>query len=351
MKSLPTVSVVVPCYNYGKFLPGCISSIVSQKGVDVRVLIIDDCSPDDSAVVAARLADAHEQVEFVRHVQNKGHIATYNEGLLSWADGEYVTLLSADDELTPGSLARSVSIMEKHPGVGMVYGGIEEFGDGMSPVVSSRGRVGEMIHDRRTWLRNRSREAANTVPTPGTVLRNSIQRAVGGYDPVLTHAGDFEMWLRVAAISDIGYVRGVPQGRYRLHGGSMSYGVYQDRFGDVAQRKLVFDSLFRRYPVEVAAAGINPATVYSRMASQALWWACRMYEKSATPDLSEVARCLAFAEETYPGFASLRASRALMRRQRVGAPFCHRTQVFIGTAAVRRLATFHWWYRWRRYGG
>ena len=51
--SRPTVSVVIPCYRYGRFLPACVQSVLDQDGVDVRVLIIDDASPDDSAEVAA----------------------------------------------------------------------------------------------------------------------------------------------------------------------------------------------------------------------------------------------------------------------------------------------------------
>jgi glycosyltransferase involved in cell wall biosynthesis len=351
MNGLPIVSVVVPCYNYGRFLPDCVSSILTQEGVRTRILIIDDCSTDDSADVGYRLSQQFDDVEFRRHETNRGHIATYNEGLLEWADGEYVTLLSADDELTPGSLARSVGIMQANPTVGMVYGGIDEFGEGFPPRTSSRGAHGSIIYDRRVWLRKRCLQAVNVVPTPGTVLRTSAQITAGGYDPLLPHAGDFEMWLRVAARTDIGYVRGEPQGRYRLHDASMSYGVYQDRFGDVAQRKLVFDSIFRRFPSEVAAAEIVTDRVYAKMASQSLWWACRLYEKSADPDLGEVERCVQFAETAFPGFAKLRAYRALQRRQRIGAPFCHRTQLFAGTAIVRKLQNMHWWFRWRRYGG
>lgn len=351
MNDLSVVSVVVPCYNYGKFLPDCVRSITTQEGVRVRVLIIDDCSTDDSADVGSRLAECDENVEFRRHEHNQGHIATYNEGLLEWADGDYVTLLSADDELTPGSLARSVAIMQANPGVGMVYGGIQEFGDNIVAKTSSTGQRGAVVYDRQDWLRKRCLEGVNVVPTPGTVLRTSIHISAGGYDPVLTHAGDFEMWLRVAAIADIGYVRGEPQGRYRLHTASMSYGVYQERFADVEQRKLVFDSFFRRCPSAVAAAGIVPERVYATMASQSLWWACRLYEKSTEPDLVEVERCIHIAEEIYPGFRDLPAFRALQRRQSLGAPLCHRTQLFVGTAIVRKLQNMRWWFRWRRYGG
>ena len=69
----PTVSVVIPCYRYGRFLPGCVRSVLGQEHVDVRVLIIDDASPDDSAQVAARLAAEDERVEFRRHRVNAGH--------------------------------------------------------------------------------------------------------------------------------------------------------------------------------------------------------------------------------------------------------------------------------------
>src|SRR3954454_4190332 len=118
----PSVSVVIPCYKYGRFLPACVRSILDQEGVDVRVLIIDDASPDDSAQMALALAAADKRVEVRVHEVNKGHIATYNEGLLEWADGDYSILISADDLLTPGSIRRATDVMAAHPEIGFVYG-------------------------------------------------------------------------------------------------------------------------------------------------------------------------------------------------------------------------------------
>ena len=74
------VDVIVPCYNYGRFLRECVESVLGQP-VDVRVLIIDDASTDDTPEVAAALAAEDARVEFRRHAVNRGHIATYNEGL------------------------------------------------------------------------------------------------------------------------------------------------------------------------------------------------------------------------------------------------------------------------------
>src|SRR5271167_2052829 len=84
-----TVDVVVPCYNYARYLRDCVQSVLSQTGVAVRVLVIDDASPDNTLQVGQDLAASDPRVEFRRHAVNKGHIATYNEGLLDWSTAEY----------------------------------------------------------------------------------------------------------------------------------------------------------------------------------------------------------------------------------------------------------------------
>src|SRR4051794_21194045 len=120
---MASFSVVIPCYRYGHFLEEAVSSVLDdQDGVDVRALIIDDASPDDSAEVAQKIAGRDNRVEVVVHEANKGHLATYNEGLLEWADGDYSVLLSADDRLTPGALRRAGDLLDKHPDVAFAFG-------------------------------------------------------------------------------------------------------------------------------------------------------------------------------------------------------------------------------------
>src|ERR1700710_2937043 len=91
----PRVSVVIPCYNYGKYLSAAVNSALGQDGVEVDVLIVDDASPDGSVEIARDLAAADPRVRVLAHEQNKGHLATYNDGLRE-VDGTYVVLLSAD---------------------------------------------------------------------------------------------------------------------------------------------------------------------------------------------------------------------------------------------------------------
>src|SRR5208337_1578043 len=84
-----TVDVVIPCYNYARYLRRCVQSVLSQSGVDVRVLVIDDASSDDTPQVGNDLAGSDSRVEFRRHEVNRGHIATYNEGLIGWSTAKY----------------------------------------------------------------------------------------------------------------------------------------------------------------------------------------------------------------------------------------------------------------------
>ena len=115
------VDVIVPCYNYGHLLEPCVRSVLSQEGVAVCVMIMDDASTDTTEQVGRRLASVDSRVEYRRHDVNRGRIATYNEALANLT-GEYCLILSADDLLTPGSLMRATRLMNAHPEVGLTYG-------------------------------------------------------------------------------------------------------------------------------------------------------------------------------------------------------------------------------------
>ena len=118
---LASVTVVVPCYNYGRFLSQVAGSVLSQERVNARVIIVDDASTDDSAAIAQQLAAADARIEVVIHAENQGRIRTYNDGLQRVVTA-YAALLSADDLLVPGALARATDLMTCRPEVGMVYG-------------------------------------------------------------------------------------------------------------------------------------------------------------------------------------------------------------------------------------
>src|SRR5690242_3600658 len=167
---MSSVSVVIPCYRYGHFLEDVVASVLDdQQGVDVQVLIIDDASPDDSAEVARKIAARDPRVEVIAHEINKGNIATYNEGLLEWADGDYCLLMSADDRATPGALRRARDLLDAHPGVGFVYGRSAWVMDD-APLPTARTQVrGWSVWSGQRWLERRFRQAENPILSPEIV--------------------------------------------------------------------------------------------------------------------------------------------------------------------------------------
>ena len=344
---MPTVSVVIPCYNYGRFLGDCVRSALDQDGVDVRVLIIDDASPDGSAEVAERLAAEDDRIEVRRHAVNRGHIATYNEGLLEWADGDYSVLISADDLLTPGSLARAAAVLEAHPTVGFVYGHSRYWID-TEPLPAPRlTPTGMTVWSGRDWLRIVCGLGHSVVTSPEVMVRTSVQQAIGGYLPELPHTGDAEMWMRFAVHSDVAFIKGVDQAYYRIHAAQMT--TERVPLVDLEQRHAAYAALFDAYGDRVPDAPRLARRAYRRMAKEALWRACRAYERRRM-DTTPIDELVEFARSAYPRADRLPEYWGLRWRQKVGPEVCPYLQPIMVSAVHRRVRNQLWWRRWARQG-
>jgi glycosyltransferase involved in cell wall biosynthesis len=120
MTSTPLLSVVIPSFNYARFLGDCLSSIFGQVDAPpFEVVLVDDGSTDETPEVLELYADPRLRV--VRHEQNRGHVATINEAL-PLARGEFIARIDPDDRYRPHFLATVCRILEAHPDVGFVYG-------------------------------------------------------------------------------------------------------------------------------------------------------------------------------------------------------------------------------------
>jgi len=345
---MSSVSVIVPCYNYAHYLPGCVDSVLSQPGVDVEVLIIDDCSQDETPAVSARLAAEDARITIRRHAQNAGHIATYNEGL-AWASGDYSVVLSADDLLTEGALGRAAAVMDEQPDVGLVYGRSLYF---VSNDDLPKARTGVPRVDRwdgSDWIAQRCKTATSCISSPEVVVRTSVQTAIGGYRADMPHAGDVEMWLRFAAHCDIAYLGKVDQAFYRKHPTSMMRTTFADPLIDLQQRRAAFNAVFDLYPERIRDAEASRALANRALASEALWRACRAFDRGRL-DQVRVDDLEAFAFETYPAAGKLRQSVGLRWRRRLGTRRCQLLQPVILSPFVYRARDWLWWHHWRTHG-
>jgi hypothetical protein len=284
MQPEPQVSVIVPAYNYGRYLAACLASILDQPGVDVSVLVLDDASTDDTFAVAAAIAATDGRVEVRRHERNIGHIATYNEGL-DWADGDYVVLISADDLLAPRALARAAALLDAHPEVGFVYGGVQRFRDD-EPLPEPRDpdHPQWQVRTGRDWIVSRCRSGENAIVSPEVMVRRTLQNEVGGYRADLPHTGDLEMWLRMAARAHVGRLPDADLAYHRQHPRSMQRSVFPSFVASAVQRRDAFDVFFAQHGRVVPGAPRLHRLVRRALAFAALCWAVLPARQRETSD-------------------------------------------------------------------
>src|SRR5215813_7715276 len=176
----PKVSFVIPCYNLAHFLADCVNSILSQTYGDFEVLIMDDCSPDNTPEVAAEFEDP--RVTYIRNEPNLGHLRNYNKGI-ELSRGKYVWLISADDCLRSRSvLQKYVDLLDENPNIGYVFCPAMVLKDGEEAEVIGRvNRNG----DRAEILSGRElvRSSAYNCPlvSPTALVRKECYTKVGGF--------------------------------------------------------------------------------------------------------------------------------------------------------------------------
>jgi glycosyltransferase involved in cell wall biosynthesis len=307
------VDVIVPCYNYGGMLEACVRSVLAQEHVDVHVVIMDDASSDSTETVGRSLAAADPRVEYRRHAVNHGHIATYNEALAD-ITGDYCVILSADDLLTAGSLSRATRFMDRHPAVELAYGRDITFRHA-PPVEITGGSpqcIGRVL-PYREFLERSCRIGHTGIQAPAAIARTSTHRMVGGYKPELPHAGDTEIWLRLAAHGSVAELD-ADQAFRRLHTNNMS--LLYAPIHRLEQQRKAFAAHFEQF--RDSRPDIRPleAVAWRTIAESAVWSASHAFDAG---DEEACESFLTFASALSPGIEVWRPWRRLRWKRRLGS--------------------------------
>ncbi|PIR61688.1 MAG: hypothetical protein COU66_02245 [Candidatus Pacebacteria bacterium CG10_big_fil_rev_8_21_14_0_10_44_11] len=109
----PLVSVILPVYNASRFLAQAISSILNQTHHNWELIIIDDCSTDNSTKIAQNFAKQNPRIKLIKQKKHLGVGAVANKAM-KLAKGAYIARMDADDISLPSRLAKQVSFLEKH---------------------------------------------------------------------------------------------------------------------------------------------------------------------------------------------------------------------------------------------
>ena len=267
-------------------------------------------SPDGSAAVAPCWRP-DSRIRAIAHQENLGHIATYNEGLAE-VTGKYVVLLSADDLLAPGSLARAAALMGrsrqsasctgKHRPARAAPLTSVNGGHGGGPYGAVSDGCGDVPH------------GAQPDREPRAVMRTSVLNEIGAYDPELPHSADLDLWMRAALVADVGRVNGPAQGYYRGHGANMRLTDYAGVLTDMQQRARGFDLFFRGPGRRLRNADTLRGAALRSIAREALRIA-RLPSEAGSDD-AQRERLAEFAKECWPPIDRTLTGRAYRMRDR-----------------------------------
>ncbi len=202
------VTVVVPCYNGAVFLEETLQSALGQSYPAVEVIVIDDGSTDRSGEIAQRLP-----VRYIRQ-ENRGLSEARNAGIRE-SNGSYLLFLDADDRLKPEAVECGVRALKTRPDCALAVGD-HVFIAADGGYLANSVKVAAMDHHFEALLKSNFIEMISSV-----LFRRSIFEQVGGFNPRLRVAEDYDLYLRIARVSPI-YCHTAIVAEYRMHGANTS---------------------------------------------------------------------------------------------------------------------------------
>jgi glycosyltransferase involved in cell wall biosynthesis len=222
----PTVSAVVTTYNYARFLPDALDSVLAQSHANLEIVVVDDGSTDDTAAVAREYAN--RGVRYV-HRPHGGAGQARNTGLDA-TSGSLVAFLDADDAWLPDRVEAGVAHLTRHPEIALVAAHAYATDVRLRPTAVVPAATREKGHMLEALLID------NVVLNPSSVLvRRTALEAAGGFSEI-PFGEDWDTWIEVAKRFPIGFIDR-PLALVRRHSGSVTPRRAQDRLD--ANRELV----------------------------------------------------------------------------------------------------------------
>ena len=214
------VSVLMPSFNYARYLPAAINSVLSQSYADLELIITDDCSTDESREIVEHWRRMDNRVVPVLHQVNHGLARARNSGL-AVSSGGFVALCDADDVWLPEKLKTQMECFRAHPELGVVHSD--------SAIIDGEGNLtgkkfSSLLHRKGQITSGNLFEVLcerNFLCVPTVVLRREAIEYAGGFEENLRSLEDWVCWTKVSRKYPFQYVDDTLV-QYRIHGAGLS---------------------------------------------------------------------------------------------------------------------------------
>ena len=307
MSDPPLVSVIVPSFNQGRFLPATLDSILSQHHRPLEVVVVDGASTDDTVEVLRRYAAAHQEVRWVSEPDD-GPADAVNKGL-ALARGAIAGIQSSDDVYLPGAVGAAVAAFEAEPALGLVYGDASVIDEHGTPTFTT---------SYLPFSLPRLLCGSTVILQSSTFFRTDLARALGGWRSQY-FVMDTDLWLRMAFRAP---VRKLPVvlSALRRHGeqrDTQTAAIWEGyramlRESDDVRRSSLRNRLAAAAGWRMITQHYNPRPAHRFRAAQ-MWAAIALYPPAI--------RAIAYPARLLPGRVTARLERPRPRaaRRRPGA--------------------------------
>ncbi len=196
----PLLSVIVPCYNYGRYIREALQSIRSQTFRDCEIIVVDDGSTDLQTIQVLK-GLRREGLRVLRQ-EHSGPAQALNRGI-SLATGRYICCLSSDDTIEPTYFEKCLALLESNPGLSFAYPLVRTFGFEQRVGVTKPFDLGLLL-------------SYNHV-CGSAIFRKAGWEAVAGFDPAMSAYEDWDFWIRLGKAGFRGRLISEPLFNWRRH--------------------------------------------------------------------------------------------------------------------------------------
>lgn len=325
----PRVSVVIPNYNYGRFLRKRLRTVLDQTYGQFEIIYLDDCSTDDSNEIIAEFVD-DPRIRCVYNEINSGSpFIQINKGV-RLADGEFIWVAEADDYANSRFLATLLPILIDNPKVGLAYCQSMAVDADETALFSMQKHTDYLDEERwtRDFIAHGQSECrdyllySNTIPNFSAVLfRRSVFESAGFAEESMRLCGDWLTWVKMLMISDVAFVA-EPLNFYRWHSGTVRRTV--SYVSNVKERYQMLDYLGRHPEISDTELDI----VRGKLMKE---WSHRIRRRKWRDSIWDIPAVIRIAADADPRFAR-RFGRLIADKLTLGL-----TERLLGSPLTRSL--------------
>jgi glycosyltransferase involved in cell wall biosynthesis len=211
---MPKISIVIPTHNCGNYIAEALDSILIQDIEDAEIVIVDDGSKDQTALVVSGYIQRYPKKIRYFYQENQGVSSARNRGL-SESTGEYITFVDADDKVLNDSLSKQKEFLDRNPNIDLVFS--DWYINQEEKSVLKSGRFTDSFKDvlycngpdfvsKNNFLVRFLTFSPHPILLTTVMLRRRIIDAIGSFRVDLLNAEDLEFIIRILKVRQVGYI-------------------------------------------------------------------------------------------------------------------------------------------------